>query len=556
MSAIEIWAPRAKTVEILVGDRRIAATRDDRGVWRAPAPGHGIDYALSVDGGAPRPDPRSRWQPHGVHGASRWYEPAPARTDFRAPPLGSGLIYELHVGTFTPEGTFDAAIGRLDHLRALGVTHVEIMPVAAFPGARGWGYDGVDLFATHDAYGGPAGLQRLVDACHAHGLAAILDVVYNHLGPDGDYLRDLAPYFTEREHTPWGAAIDFTEPEARRFFLDNVRWWLRDLRFDGLRLDATHAIFDASEPHILAELADVRDEIAREQDRPLVLIAEHEHNDPRLTEPRPRGHGLDAFWYDDFHHAVHAALTGERRGYYAPFGSLHDIATALLGHTETNTRGARPLGPPDGRHCVACIQNHDQVGNRALGERLGHLVSPGRLRLAAALLFTSPFVPLLFQGEEWNASRPFLYFTDHTSEDLARAVREGRRAEHAAFVDDPDRIPDPQAPSTMQRSVLDWSEPTRAPHRDVLAWYTALSELRRSIPELLDGARDRVEVHTDDDTIVVRRGRVTVAGSIATSPRTVPAPRGTVRLAFPDRPRRDGDAWVLAPDACVVSVDD
>ena len=494
---IEVWAPRARQVEVLIGDERRRCRAAEDGRWVAETPPPGTDYAISVDAGPPRPDPRSRLQPAGVHGPSRWIDPAFPWTDrgFAAPSLATGLVYELHVGTFTPEGTFDGAIARLPDLAALGVTHVEVMPVAAFPGTRGWGYDGVGLYATHVAYGGPDGLRRFVDAAHAHGLAVVLDVVYNHLGPDGNYLGEHAPFFTDRYQTPWGAAVNLDGPDAagvRRFFFDNARWWLRDCHLDGLRLDATHAIFDASPRHFLDELSGVVRGIEAETGRRLVLVAEHETHDP----------GLDGWWFDAFHHAIHAALTGERGGYYAPFGSIGAIATALSSHGE-----ARALG----HDWVVCIQNHDQIGNRALGERLGHLVTPGQLRVAAALLFFSPYVPLIFQGEEWGASTPFQYFTDHESEELAAAVRDGRRAEHAALVGGAEHVPDPQDPATFTRSRLDWGEREREPHRSILAWYRELIALRAR----LRGRPEVLEVDEAARRLVIRRGDLTLLADLA-----------------------------------------
>lgn len=545
-----VWAPRARGVELVTGGVRRACAAAGDGRWTCPAPRPGDDYAISLDGGPPRPDPRSRLQPHGVHGASRWYEVDHAWTDagWTPPPLASGVIYELHVGTFTPRGTFDGAIERLGELVALGVTHVELLPVAAFPGVRGWGYDGVDLYAAHAPYGGPAGLCRLVDACHARGLAVILDVVYNHLGPDGNYLAELGPYFTDRHHTPWGQAVNLDGPGAagvRRFLLDNARWWLEACHLDGLRLDATHAMYDDSATHLLAELGAETRALADALGRDLVLIAEHEATDPRTLRPRPAGWGLDGVWYDDFHHAIHAALTGERHGYYAPWGRLAQVAATLRGAT---------AGVGDAPGLVACIQNHDQVGNRALGDRLHTLVSPGRLRLAAALLLTSPLVPLLFMGEEWAASTPFLYFTDHQDPGLAEAVRRGRRTEHAAFVRDPDDVPDPQDPATMARSVLRWDERARTPHAEVLAWYEALIRLRRGRADLSDARRDRVAVDVDEaaGALTVRRGGVTVAGNVGPAPIRISAPPGRVVAAFPALPRRDGDAFVIPPDGCAV----
>ena len=567
MTRWEVWAPRAKEVEQVlplpegerVGER---AAPLGEGRWAAPVPPVGADYSISLDGGPPRPDPRSRLQPSGVHGPSRWIDPAFPWTDasFCGVPLSRGVIYELHLGTFTAGGSFDSALERLDDLIALGITHLELMPVNAFPGNRGWGYDGVDLFAVHIAYGGVDGLRRFVDGAHAKGLSVILDVVYNHLGPDGNYLAEFGPFFTDRYKTPWGAAINFDGPDSagvRRFFLDNAMYWLRDCHLDGLRLDATHAIFDGTPRHILAELADEVRALCAEVGRPLTLIAENEDNEPRLVRPRARGgDGLDGFWFDDLHHAIHAAFTGERQGYYARYGSLADIATTLTGRGASQALETRPMGPPDGTRCVACIQNHDQIGNRARGERLGHLVSPGRIRLSAALLLTSPFVPLLFQGEEWGASAPFLYFTDHQDPELARAVREGRRAEHASVVGDPSLVPDPQDPQTMTRSLLDWEERKRPPHRELLAWYRTLLALRHGLAELTDGRREEVKVSVDEvaKTIIVRRGRLVLAGSISEVPTRFVTPPGRLELAYPQPPLREGQVSVLAPDGCAIWV--
>lgn len=503
------------------------------GWWSAEiaAPGGDADYGFVLDGEGPFPDPRSAWQPYGVHGLSRrvnhgsfgWTD-----AGFQAPPLGSAVFYELHVGTFTPEGTFDAAAAHLDHLVDLGVTHVELMPVNAFPGRRGWGYDGVGLFAVQDAYGGPEGLKRWVNACHARGLAAVLDVVYNHLGPSGNYLGKFGPYFNGRYQTPWGPALNFDGPhsdEVRRMFLDNAIQWLRDYHFDGLRLDAVHAIVDTSARSFLEELGDEVRSLEAQLGRHLVLLPESDLNDPRLLWPRARGgFGLDAQWSDDFHHALHSALTGETTGYYEDFGSLAALAKALrqayvYDGSPSRHRRRRHGRPPeglDGTRFLGYAQNHDQVGNRARGERLGQLVDPGRLKIAAALVLTSPFVPMLFMGEEWGATTPFLYFTDHEDPDLAAAVREGRRREFATFGWAPEEIPDPQAAETFARSRLDWSEREREPHRSLLEWHRQLLRLRRRTPALRDGRLDTVRVRHDETQrwLVLQRGPIHVAANL------------------------------------------
>jgi maltooligosyltrehalose trehalohydrolase len=565
--AWKIWAPLARDLEVIVNGRPRAAERLEDGFWRADKPPAEADYQLRIDGKL-RPDPRSRYQPEGVHGASRWVADEFAWHDegFRATPLSAALIYELHIGTFTPEGTFQAAIARLPHLKQLGVTHVELMPVAAFPGRHGWGYDGVALYAPHAPYGEPRDLKRLVASCHELGLAVILDVVYNHLGPDGNYLAEFGPYFSERHKTPWGSAMNLDDAgsdEVRRFFLDNARMWLREYHFDGLRLDAVHAIFDQSAVHFLEELASEVSELSAALHKPLCLIAESDLNDPRLVRSRDAGgYGLDAQWSDDFHHAVHALLTGERAGYYADFGPIGALARALqrgyvYDGTHSRFRGrrhGRPIGELSGQRLLGYLQNHDQIGNRARGERIGQLLSPGMLRIGAALVFTSPSVPMLFQGEEWNASAPFQYFTDHEDPQLAEAVRQGRRAEFQAFGWRPEEIPDPQAAETFRNSQLDWSELERAPHADVMAWYVALARLRAQTPELSDGHFERVNLHWDEPTrfLVMQRGPITLQVNFGNQPLALPRPSGQPLLSFPEQPTGDGTQVTLAPEACSI----
>ena len=543
MSRFQVWAPAAERVDLMLGDDRRPMHAASNGWWtlEVPEAGPGTDYAFSIDGGDPRPDPRSPWQPHGVHGPSRVVDHgAFAWTDdhWQAPPLASAIIYETHIGTFTLGGTFESAIERLDDLVNLGVTHVEIMPVAAFPGERGWGYDGVDLYAPQESYGGPEGLKRLVDACHARGLAVILDVVYNHLGPAGNYLSQFGPYFTDRHHTPWGQAVNLDGPdsgEVRRFFIDNALMWLRDYHMDGLRLDAIHALVDTSAIHFLEELGQAVDRLTANLGRHLVLIAESDLNDPRVIwRPEAGGYGMDAQWSDDFHHALHAALTGERSGYYEDFGDLAHLARALErsfvygGQYSAHRRrrhGRPPTGLPSSRF-LAYLQNHDQIGNRATGERISHLVSPGCAMIGAALVLTSPYVPMLFMGEEWGASAPFQYFTDHEDPELGKAVSEGRRNEFAAFGWNPADVPDPQAEATFQRSRLDWSERDREPHRSLLAWHRRLIAARRSVPHLGDGGHERPRVTWDDEArwLVVERGPVRIACNLAERGQRVPLP--------------------------------
>ncbi|MGH9306506.1 MAG: malto-oligosyltrehalose trehalohydrolase, partial [Acidimicrobiales bacterium] len=508
MKPLAVWAPRAGCVELALGSKRLAMRpRGDSGWWVAEAVelAHGTDYGFLLDGEGPFPDPRSPWQPHGVDRPSRIYDHSRMSwTDqsWAGIEMHRAVIYEMHVGTFTPEGTFAGAVARLDYLVGLGINAVELMPVAEFSGDRGWGYDGVDLFAPHHSYGGPDGLKEFVDACHGRGLGVIMDVVYNHLGPHGNILGRFGAYFTDRYSTGWGAAINFDGPqsdEVRAFFVANAIGWLADYHCDGLRLDAVHAIIDTSALNIVEEIASAVAALAQRCDRTMVVIAESDLNDPRIVRPIDQGgYGVDSQWSDDFHHAIHAVLTGERNGYYGDFGSLGDIATALergfvydgrYSAYRQRTHG-RPAGDLAGQKLLGYSQDHDQVGNRAMGERSSALMSTGRLMVAAGLVMTAPFVPMVFQGEEWGASTPWCYFTDHADPDLGRAVRDGRRAEFAAFGWDPTIIPDPQDLDTFERSRLDWAEMEVAPHAGLLDWYRRLIALRGRIVGLSDGRRD------------------------------------------------------------------
>ncbi|HET6950346.1 MAG TPA: malto-oligosyltrehalose trehalohydrolase [Acidimicrobiales bacterium] len=549
-----MWAPRAaRSVEVVTGGGRGPLLRGARGRWAGEVPGlgPGDDYGISLDGGPVLPDPRSAHQPAGVDGPSRVVDHgAFPWTDagWRGPDLERGVLYEVHVGTFSPAGTFDGAIERLDHLVDLGVAAIEVMPVAAFPGRWGWGYDGVDLWAPHAAYGGPDGLKRLVDACHARDLGVVLDVVYNHLGPAGNHLGAFGPYADARRPTHWGEALNVDGPgsdEVRAFVVDNACMWLRDYHLDGLRLDAAHAIVDESALHVLEQLAARVDVLMEHLGRPLWLAAESDLNAPRFVRDRAAGgYGLAAAWADEWHHALHAALTGERSGWYGDFGSLAHLAKALrqawvydgcYSPHRDRVHGRPPLGL-HGSQFVVSAQNHDQVGNRAAGDRLGHLVPLGRLKAAAALLLTAPFVPLLFQGEEWGASTPFAYFTDHDDPDLRRAVSEGRRREFAAFGWRPEDVPEPQDPATFASSVLRWDEVAAPGHADLLAWYRGLVALRRARPGLGVGALDDTEVSFDEDAGWLVAGRaeagVAVAVNLGTGAQDVPvAGAGEILLA-------------------------
>jgi maltooligosyltrehalose trehalohydrolase len=526
MHSFSVWAPDASTVEVQVAGSTYPLQRAERGYWWAAIEqaDAGMDYGYILDGQKPAiPDPRSPWQPHGVNGLSRlvdnsaftWHD-----QKWQAPPLANAVIYELHVGTFTPEGTLDAAIDKLEYLKDLGITHVEVMPLASAPGQRGWGYDGVALFAPQQSYGGPEAVKRFVDAAHAHGLAVINDVVYNHFGPTGNYTGKYGPYITESHKTPWGGAVNLEEEgsaEVRRFFCDNALMWLRDYHFDGLRLDAVTAYIDRTAIHFLEQLADEVKTLGAELGKHLFLIAESDLNDPRIVRAKEAGgFGLEAQWSDDFHHALWTVLTGEQRGYYEDFGTIQQLAKSLKeayvydGHYSPfrKRHHGRPVHDVPGYRFLGYIQNHDQVGNRAVGDRLGHLVSPGKLKIAAALVLMSPFVPMLFQGEEFAASAPFLYFTDHEDPELAKAVSEGRRKEFAGFGWAPSDIPDPQAAETYERSHIHWEEIGDGVHAEIFNWYKKLIALRRSSRQLVDGDMRSAQVYFDEPAhwLVLVRG--------------------------------------------------
>jgi maltooligosyltrehalose trehalohydrolase len=564
-------------VDVVFDESSVALSPAGGGWWEASidSAGPGTRYRYSLDGGPPRPDPRSPYQPSGIDGPSEVVDHTAFHwTDqgWRGTPLSGAVLYELHVGTFTHSADFDGVISHLDHLVSLGVTAVELMPVAEFSGNRGWGYDGVLLYAPHHAYGGPSGLKRLVDAAHARGLAVVMDVVYNHLGPAGNYLGEYGPYFTDRYSTPWGQAVNFDGPDSdsvRAFFIDNAIMWLRDYHIDGLRLDAVHAIVDTSAVHVLEQLATSVASLSAYLGRTLWLIVESDLNDPRVVRrPEVGGYGMDAQWSDDFHHALHSVLTGERSGYYADFGSLDSVARALTrayvvdgrySRHRRRTHG-RPVGSLSGHRFLGYAQNHDQVGNRALGERLSQLVNPGRLRVAAALVLTSPFVPMLFQGEEWGASTPFQYFTDHQDPGLGSAVSRGRRSEFAAFGWSPSEVPDPQDPATWERSVLRWDELSKEEHASLLAWHRYLIQLRAALPSLTDGRLDLVQVafSSDDGWLTMRRGPVVVAVNLGSGRQGVrvsgEGEPWAVALASEDDVELSGPVVELPPDSVAILV--
>jgi maltooligosyltrehalose trehalohydrolase len=507
-----VWAPRARTLSVFLPHGAVALLRHSSGVFEATVAGipAGTDYFYQFDDGRRRPDPVSRFQPHGVHGASCVVDPDEFQwtdREWRGIPLRDYVFYELHTGTFTPEGTFDAAIARLEDLRDLGVTAVEIMPVAEFPGPRNWGYDGVSLYAPQSTYGGPAALKRLVDACHARGLAAVLDVVYNHLGPDGNYLAEFGPYFTDRYRTPWGEAVNYDGPHSdavRRFFLDNALYWLSEYHFDALRLDAIHGIFDFSARHFLDELRGAFHRQAAALSRQAYLIAESDLNDSRIVRPPHQGgYGIDAQWMDDFHHSLVTVLAGAQPGYLADFGSLAGLAKCLTDgfvfdgcySPHRLRRFGNSSADLPGDRFVVCVQNHDQVANAFHGMRLSTLLTIEEQKIAAAILICSPYLPLLFMGQEYAETAPFHYFTSHADPGLAEAVREGRRREFAEFAE---HFSDPQDPATFGASKLDWTLREREPHSALRAFYRGLLAMRRRHAALHNGRKDLTRVSFDE----------------------------------------------------------
>ncbi len=579
----EVWAPHAERVDLVLEGTARAMARDEErpGWWAVAAEGSdGTRYGFSLDGGPTLPDPRSARQPEGPdgpsavvdHGRYAWREPWAGRA------LRDAVLYELHVGTYTEEGTLDAAAERLGHLAELGVSHVELMPLCPFPGRHGWGYEGVSLWAVHEPYGGPEALKRFVDAAHAHGLGVVLDVVHNHLGPSGNHLPAFGPYFTETHHTPWGAAVNLDAPgsdEVRAYLVGSALAWLRDYRIDALRLDAVHALRDTRALHFLEELTAAVDGLSEELGRPLALIAESDLNDPRLITPRGSGGsgglGLHAQWNDDFHHCLHTVLTGESQGYYAdfavaPLAALAKTLTHGFFHdgTHSSFRGRGHGRPVDrartpAHRLVGYAQTHDQIGNRAQGDRLSATLSPGLLACGAALTLTAPFTPMLFMGEEWAAGTPWQFFTDHTDQELAQAVRRGRRREFAAHNWAEDDIPDPQDPATRARSCLDWSEPRREPHARVLTWYRELIALRRARADLTDPDLAAVRVTYDEAArwCVVRRGDLRIAVNLSGADAVVlsGAPHARVLTAWQPvaAPGADG-ALRLPAESCAVLV--
>jgi maltooligosyltrehalose trehalohydrolase len=497
-----VWALEAEVVEVHLlfpEDRFIPLQKAPRGYHQGIAEGiaSGALYRYRLDGNKERPDPASRYQPQGVHGPSQVWEDRFAWEDeeWIGPPLKDYIIYELHTGTFTPQGTFEALIPHLDALIDLGITVLELMPIAQFPGTRNWGYDGVYPFTVQNSYGGPEGLKKLVNACHQKGLAVILDVVYNHLGPEGNVLEDYGPYFSSRYRTPWGQALNFDGPhsdEVRRFFIENALYWVMDYHIDGLRLDALHVIVDNSPYPFIAELADTIHQQVGKNNRNLFLMGESALNDVRLLQPREMGgYDLDGIWNDDFHHALHALITGEKSGYYQDFGQVEHLGKALdegfvysgqFSAYRKRRHGSLSKAFSLERFLVFS-QNHDQIGNRLQGDRLSQKISFEAAKLAAATVILSPSIPLLFMGEEYGETAPFLYFVSHSDPTLIEAVRKGRRDEFAAFGWEDD-YPDPQSEETFLRSKLNPNLSASGTHRTLKAFYKELIHLRNRLKDM------------------------------------------------------------------------
>ncbi|MGX7677327.1 malto-oligosyltrehalose trehalohydrolase [Jatrophihabitans sp. DSM 45814] len=575
MSEVSVWAPKASRVRLWLRDARPSADgtqpsavgarpvtiemrRTEQGWWRVDSPEAtvGTDYGFLLDDDETvLPDPRSRWQPHGVHEPSRFYgddfEWAHSGSDARwsGRPLAGAVFYELHIGTFTPEGTLDSAIERLDHLSDLGITHVELLPVNAFNGIWNWGYDGVLWYAVHEPYGGPDALKRFVDACHARGLAVALDVVYNHLGPSGNYLPRYGPYFKSGRST-WGDLVNLdgeSSAAVREYVLGNALMWLDEFHIDALRLDAVHALQDSSPKHLLAELSERVAALSSARGRTMTLIAESDLNDPVMFTAREQGgYGLDGQWDDDVHHALHALLSGERQGYYSDFGSIATLAkvwTRAFFHdgTYSTFRGRKHGKPVDrertpGFHFVVCLQNHDQVGNRACGDRLPEITPPGLLRVGAMLLLTSPFTPMLWMGEEWAASTRWPFFTSHPEPELAEATGKGRIAEFAEHGWDVSQMIDPQDPAAFEQAHLRWEELLTGQHASMLALYRELIRLRMTEPALRDPRLDRVQVDFDEEAqwLAIHRGPLLVVANLAAQAQAVPLGASELLLSTAD----------------------
>lgn len=557
--AFAVWAPRPARVQLDVDGTRHPMHRGADDWWRAEVPANPDSrYGFVLDDDTVLPDPRSARQPDGVHARSQLWTPAAPPRRWPGRSIEGATIYELHVGTFTAAGTFESAIGKLQYLVDLGVDFVELMPVNAFSGTHGWGYDGVLWYAVHEPYGGPDALLRLIDACHDIGLGVLIDAVFNHLGPSGNYLPRFGPYLSTGSN-PWGESVNIADAgadEVRRYIIECALRWMREFGADGLRLDAVHALVDTTAIHILEELSTETEALAAELGRPLSLIAESDMNDPRLITPREQGGlGLTAQWDDDIHHAIHTAVSGERQGYYGDFGTVGTLAQTLTqgyfhAGTYSSFRGRRHGRPLDtatipATRLLAYTLTHDQVGNRATGDRPSQNLTSGQLAVKAALVLGSPYTAMLFMGEEWGSSSPFQFFTSHPEPELGRATAEGRKAEFAAHGWDADEIPDPQDPATFTRSKLNWAEVTEDGHARLLQTYRALIALRHDEPDFADPWLDHLRVDYDEDArwIILNRGAFAVVCNLGEAAVGVPVTGETV-LAW-DEPSTDGACTVI-----------
>jgi maltooligosyltrehalose trehalohydrolase len=574
MTELRVWAPIPKRVRAWIAGEVQPMQRDSDGWWSVTTSATpGTDYGFMLDDDETvLPDPASRWQPNGVHEPSRLYDQAAyvwGDQHWTGRALPGAVIYELHIGTFTQEGTFDSAVERLPHLVELGITHVEVLPINAVNGAWNWGYDGVGWYATTESYGGPDGFKRFVDACHQHGLGVVLDVVYNHLGPSGNYLPRFGPFFNPGTNT-WGDLINLDGQHAgpvRAFILENALMWLNEFHADALRLDAVHALADTSVPHLLEELAAEVDALSARVGRPLTLIAESDLNDPNMIMPRTAGgRGMDAQWDDDVHHALHSLITGEQQGYYNDFGGLSTVAKVLTSGffhdgSYSTFRGHMHGRPVDraltpGYRFVVCLQNHDQVGNRAVGDRISELTTPARQQIAMMLLLASPFTPMLWMGEEWAASTRWPYFTSHPEKELSEVASKKRIEEFASHGWDVEQMIDPQDPRAFTEAKLKWDEVAEPPHASMLDFYRSMIALRHAEPDLADPRLDHVEVEFDEDAkwMIVHRGKLRVLVNLGDADQTLPVQTEDIVLST-GAVRIDGGGVLLeAETAAIVRV--
>ncbi|MFD0764372.1 malto-oligosyltrehalose trehalohydrolase [Mucilaginibacter lutimaris] len=573
-ACVVLWAPKADTAAILLNDKeQLPLNKVEKGYWTLTTDiiKPFDKYSFLLDGTKQLPDPASRSQPDGVHGQSQAIDLKSFEwktTEWQATPLQDYIIYELHTGTFTPEGTFEGIKNKLQHLKELGVTAIEIMPVAQFPGGRNWGYDGVFPFAVQNSYGGASGLMKLVDACHKHGLAVILDVVYNHVGPEGNYFNEFGSYFTDKYRTPWGNAINFDDAgcdEVRNYFVQNVLMWFRDFKIDALRLDAVHAIKDFGPKHILQEMREAVDELMAQTGRTHYLIIEFDLNDKRFIDPiKEHGYGMDAQWIDEFHHALRVTAGGERNGYYSDFEGIKHLAKSyrdayvydgIYSEERQKTFGTKTDNP--GSQFVVFSQNHDHVGNRMLGERSSVLFSSSMQKLMAAAVMVSPYLPMLFMGEEYSEQNPFLYFVSHGDQELIEAVRKGRKEEFKAFHVQGE-APDPQSESTFTKSKLNWGSMAQEQQQDMLQYYKTLIRLRKTLPALSNPERQKLSVTYNDtqQTLQLHRwkdgNQVYCFMNFSKQPQQIEPPADALKMALNSAKNNDHPKNIIQPESIII----